>query len=79
MCEYCKNIDTGDDYNPIISLNEYFGFFGIVDIDVYLQKNPTHKYPQMVLGLCENDGKGNDICIKKIKYCPICGRDLESK
>ena len=78
MCDYCKNIDTGDDYNPILSAHIDFGFFGNVDADIYLTKG-INNYPVMRLGLCENNGIGETEYIQFISYCPMCGRKLNNE
>lgn len=79
MCEYCKNIETGDDYFPIISLKQSFGFFGNVDVDVYLARDHTPDNPLMILGMCQDKGGGNAEAITEINFCPMCGRDLKVK
>lgn len=75
MCKYCKNVDTGDDYNPILSAHIDFGFFGNVDADVYLRR-AINGNVVLDLSLCEDDGSANDSYINFIKYCPMCGRKL---
>ena len=34
MCEYCKNLETGDDYKPIIEKKLNCGFLGKASADV---------------------------------------------
>lgn len=74
MCSYCTNIETGDDYNPIIASKVDFGFFGNVDADVWMGKR--NGYPYIILGLCEDNGTGEYERVEQINYCPMCGRDL---
>lgn len=79
MCEYCKNIETGDDFHPILNIKESFGFFGNVDVDVYLARDHTPDNPLMILGMCQDKGAGNAEAITEINFCPMCGRDLKAK
>ena len=79
MCSYCINIETGNDYNPIIASEMDFGFFGNVEADVYLASDTTNqrnKKPFMILGLCENDGTGEFERKVRINFCPMCGGEL---
>ena len=74
MCSYCLNVETGDNYEPIIKSKVDFGFFGNVSVDVYIGKR--NGYPYMILSLCEDNGIGEFERQAQINYCPMCDRDL---
>lgn len=74
-CKFCKNVDTGNDIYPIISMPTDFGVFGKADIDVFLARefaNPD-KATMVVSIIPEyvDDAKEKEI---RINYCPMCGR-----
>lgn len=75
MCNFCLNVQTGDDYNPLIQQKLDFGFFGEADVDVYLAGTLAEN-PVMVLGVCQNNGSASVESEVKISYCPICGKWL---
>lgn len=73
MCKYCKNVKTGDDYEPLIELKLNFGMIGKPEVCVYIThdlKLCTHLYNP------NPDFKGNIDKSIKIKYCPMCGERL---
>lgn len=79
MCEYCKNVDTGDDYYPILNSHIDFGFFGNVGANIYLKRGGSER-PLLVLRLHEYNGRGvSEEHIQSIKYCPMCGRKLNNE
>lgn len=76
-CEFCKNVETGNDFNPMVSMRVDFGMFGTADIDVDLTReyeNP--KEPRLMVSITPFYGE-NSLCDKvPIKFCPMCGREL---
>jgi hypothetical protein len=77
MCEYCKNIDTGNDYHPIIEAKLPLGFAGNILADVVLSRaSPADPYPLMSLMAITDGGHDEFVQSIEIKYCPMCGRKL---
>lgn len=74
MCEYCKNVDTGDDFKELVENNLDFGFLGEINIGVSLSKSGAT--PVLVLGTVALNGDSFENKSVHINYCPICGRKL---
>ena len=72
MCEFCKNVETGNDYNPIVSSEINLGFAGTLFIDVSLGRGA-----KMNLDCCMDTKDNNSSKSVKINFCPMCGRKLE--
>lgn len=72
MCEFCKNVDTDDDYNPLVESEIKFGKLCTLDTGVYLAARK--KKASLVLGFniknCSEE-------YTHINYCPMCGRKFE--
>ena len=75
-CRYCRNFDTGDDYEPFIENEVDFGFLGRMSIGAYISPKDFYRSSAGV-ELCYSMDTG-DSCVvfKEINYCPICGRKL---
>jgi hypothetical protein len=71
MCKYCKNVKTGDDFEPLINLNLNFGMIGKTQMYIYLA--PESKLTADLLFPDQSNDKAKSI---KIKYCPMCGERL---
>ena len=72
MCKYCKNVKTGNDFDPVLKATVNLGRAGQQEIDVYLA--PNAKLKMDILFPNPNDmGLGKEV---KIKYCPMCGERL---
>ena len=77
MCEFCKNVETGDDYREILRSEIDCGFIGTLDIGVALCRKYEDGTPVMALDTCLyfSDCHTNSVKVP-IKYCPICGEKL---
>ena len=71
MCKYCKNVKTGNDYEPLIELKLNFGMIGKPTMDIFLM--PESKLTVDILFPDQSNDKTKSI---KIKYCPMCGERL---
>ena len=73
MCEYCKNLETEDDYKPIVEKKLDCGLLGKASVDVAIVRIEGN--PVLELGILPDKQPvlGGHI---KIKYCPMCGRML---
>ena len=71
MCKYCKNVKTGDDFEPLINLNLNFGMIGKTQMYIYLAQES--KLTADLLCPDQSNDKTKSI---KIKYCPMCGERL---
>ena len=79
MCEYCKNVKTGDDYEPILNDKIELGRFGVFDCDVYLGGHRINSPSLYFSYLYENNEGVGDTGSEKgvpINYCPMCGEML---
>ena len=78
MCEFCKNVDTGDDYKAILSNTIDCGIMGKLSVDVALcRKSPADAIPIMELGVCMDTSDNYANVDVPIKYCPMCGKELK--
>ena len=76
-CRFCRNIDTGDDYEPIVAGTLDAGIFGRFAIDAVIVNNGlAEKHPCLALMGCQENGSATYEKYADIKYCPICGREL---
>ncbi len=76
MCEFCKNVDTGNDYKAILSNRIDCGIMGKLNIDVAICRRSLNGIPIMELGVCmdaSDDFANVDV---PIKFCPMCGKEL---
>ena len=74
-CKFCKNVDTGNDIYPIISMSTDFGVFGKADIDVTLAREFTNPDKViMVVSIIPEYGDDAEEKEMRINYCPMCGR-----
>ncbi len=75
-CEYCKNVDTGDDFNPIVTMMLDFGVFSKADVDVDLVREMG--VPKLMVSITP-DNADDSLCKSvPIKFCPMCGRELST-
>ncbi len=70
-CKFCKNVDTGDDYTPVIRTEIPFGDIAKLTADVFLGERKGN--PSLGLGVMMEHAKEKTITIN---YCPMCGRRL---
>ena len=76
MCEYCKNVRTGDDYNPMISEFIPMGYFGRLLCDVVMAKKDGMPVISLQYGnTYMPDACGKEVSVK-VNYCPMCGEKL---
>ena len=69
MCEFCKNVETGDDYKALAEKVIPIGKLAKLDIGVYLASREDKA--SLVLGMnIEKDCED----YMRINYCPMCGR-----
>ena len=77
MCEYCKNVKTGDDYKPMVSEKIFWGCAGTITCDVVLVSYPDGEPAislQYINELIPTDhGRAHNA---KIRFCPMCGERL---
>lgn len=71
MCKYCKNVKTGDDFEPLINLNLNFGMIGKTQMYIYLAQES-----KLTADLLFSDQSNDKVKSIKIKYCPMCGERL---
>jgi len=86
MCKYCDFGNYLDDsVNHIINLNTNFGILGSMDTDLFLSvdwelqddmRYKKSKHELVISNTSDLYSKSKGI---KIKYCPFCGKKLESK
>lgn len=71
MCDFCKNVKTGDDYEPLIRLEVDLGMIGKPELSISLAPDSL---------LCADvlfPDYSHDIQESvEIKYCPMCGERL---
>ncbi len=75
-CKFCSNIDSGNEYTPLLSIELEFGFFGRVGTDVYMAKSVADE-PYLSIGICCYEGTGEAEKKIPINFCPVCGRSLK--
>jgi len=75
MCDYCKNIYTKNNYNPIVEDKINLGIAGKLMVDAVLMKNYKDK-PCLYICSCMNTCDGTTEKYKRINYCPMCGKEL---
>ena len=73
MCEYCKNATTGNNYNPIVSIEFDFGFIGKMTVDTVILGD---KFGNARIGIaaCMDQADSNMEETVKMNFCPICGQ-----
>lgn len=74
-CKFCKNVDTGNDMYPIVSMTTNFGLFGNADIDVDISRefqNPDKAI--LTVSIIPETGDATEEKSIRINYCPMCGR-----
>ena len=78
MCKYCENVDGQHEFEPIIGTVANFGILGEMFVDFSI--SDSYDGPIMALdGIMKNASKGCIRETKRIRYCPICGEDLQKK
>ena len=75
MCEYCKNVKTGEDLNPLIN-NDMEERVTPLTTTVYLSNR--YSYPAIVLDV---DSLSRTIVSSSttIRFCPMCGCNLRKE
>ena len=74
-CRYCRNFDTGDDYDPFIESEADLGFLGRMSIGAYIAPKDFRSAPGIALYYSLVTGDAYEV-FKVINYCPMCGRRL---
>ena len=78
MCDYCKNVITGDDYRPLFNIPIHISIgkqqAEIGEIDVFLD-TAANLQANLMVGGCDKSIE----YIKKIpvKFCPMCGQSMK--
>ena len=72
MCKYCKNVTTGNDYNPIVSTEFDFGFIGKLSVDAVILGN--NGGARIGISACMDQADSNMEKTVKMNFCPICGQ-----
>ena len=74
-CKFCKNVDTGNDIYPIISMSTKLGVLGKAYIDVILASEFTNPdKATMAVSIIPEYGDYAEEKEIRINYCPMCGR-----
>lgn len=73
MCKYCKNVVTGNDCEDLIQYKIPIGDFVVMDIGTYLGER--HGKPLLRLNAIVGT-QGSEV-ETPVKFCPMCGTDLE--
>lgn len=73
-CEYCKNVDTGDNYYPILEETYSFGFAGMLMVDAVITRDIGSSTVYLELDGCMDQNDSNRTKRIPIKFCPMCGR-----
>lgn len=76
MCEFCKNINSGDNFEPILSKILDLGILGDFMIDVYLRSDSEGNAAIVMEGCSSYGNKECEAVVTKINYCPICGHNF---
>lgn len=76
MCDWCKNVETGDDYYPLIADTISLGFFGECDFNIYLGRTIDDHFPALIQTISQIEGNNEASTVQSIHYCPMCGEKL---
>ena len=76
MCEFCKNVKTGDDFNPILDKDFNCGILGKINVCIDLSYEHEMRIGIFTISKSGYDSTEVGYTKKKIKYCPMCGERL---
>ncbi|MBO6239524.1 MAG: hypothetical protein J6O61_01575 [Butyrivibrio sp.] len=83
MCEYCSDLNAISLKNPIVDFELNMGDLGRSYMGIYIRHKMSDKgYKVSCLDLCmtsHNIGADTIRRLKRIYYCPICGRYLKEE
>lgn len=74
MCEYCRYVDTGNDYKCLKTFSIDCGIMGNIDAGIAVSRDSITKEAT----LCIATGDSYEVATK-INFCPMCGRKLNEK
>ena len=76
MCDFCKNVFTGNDYKPIVSSTADLGFAGEISTDVVLVRDMKTGKAAMELSSCMDAKDIWSVDDAPVNFCPVCGEKL---
>ncbi len=83
MCEYCSGLNAISLKNPLVDFELNMGDLGRSYLGIYIRHKTSEQGNEAsYLDLCmtsHNIGADNIRRLKRINYCPICGRDLKEE
>lgn len=83
MCEYCSSINSVSLQNPLVDYELNMGDLGRSYVGIYIRHKESEdgciaSYLDMYL-TSHNIGADTIKRMKRIYYCPICGRNLKEE